>query len=668
MKLLEGRLSVYRYMALVAVLVALVLFSVRNPFQSLPFQSVTLSAKTVASSVDQTNATEVNEPMLDQTLPLDDELDQKLLLLQQDPNFPHPGAIQQLISRRNTYQSYYNTTDRWELRGLGYLFHSLHWLLVGERLASNKIVIRDVLQVAPTIECDKLTLWVRVAGPEVFAGQARAVLPQNKNEQESCYWEFDFDLRAPGEYEIESKVLLWNGNVPIVEHSLRQSQSNPALDGIQCETHQGGPSSSLSEKYSSHAGFHGFKMYTPVTMCCEACSRYPSCQYWATPPDQFEASFTRNGCEFYFDESQPPLPKSIWLLKPAQRRLAGTTPAFHGPPHAHSAAYFLGCGWSYWFTLDVPCLSGDLDDRLYIESPTFTHEEPASPTTMARKQDLPLCDESHEGVGSSGRWVRRPIPDYCPQNFVADRDYQTKFEIVEFLPDQPECWHRDDLSRVGNRCIEMNCRFIPQSSKWLSKIHNETNWYGVWRNDDCDYVEFTDSELQQCVNERNITSIKTEGRSIAAFLNEYLAQRLKNINLTETGTTVTLSTSRLLHVAAIPDARLREALAAAANPSRGPNEEVYYVSGYFLSSERAVHVHLKRMEYLNRVASEVLADSGKKLFMNVFDLSAAFTYDSATQMDGMHIIGPPMKMAITKFFHHVCKDVVSGRRVGASYL
>jgi hypothetical protein len=41
----------------------------------------------------------------------------------------------------------------------------------------------------------------------------------------------------------------------------------------------------------------------------------------------------------------------------------------------------------------------------------------------------------------------------------------------------------------------------------------------------------------------------------------------------------------------------------------------------------------------------------------------AFTYDSATQMDGMHIVGPPMKMIVTKLFHHVCKDVVDGMLV-----
>ena len=37
-------------------------------------------------------------------------------------------------------------------------------------------------------------------------------------------------------------------------------------------------------------------------------------------------------------------------------------------------------------------------------------------------------------------------------------------------------------------------------------------------------------------------------------------------------------------------------------------------------------------------------------------MSAAFTYDTATQNDGMHIIGPTMKMIITKIFHFLCLD------------
>jgi len=38
----------------------------------------------------------------------------------------------------------------------------------------------------------------------------------------------------------------------------------------------------------------------------------------------------------------------------------------------------------------------------------------------------------------------------------------------------------------------------------------------------------------------------------------------------------------------------------------------------------------------------------------------AFTYDAAAQMDGMHMLGPPVKAIVTKLFHHVCSNVIEG--------
>ena len=50
-----------------------------------------------------------------------------------------------------------------------------------------------------------------------------------------------------------------------------------------------------------------------------------------------------------------------------------------------------------------------------------------------------------------------------------------------------------------------------------------------------------------------------------------------------------------------------------------------------------------------------MVPKGHKM-LNAFDMSAAFTYETATQFDGMHIVGPPMKMMITKLFHHICTE------------
>ena len=80
------------------------------------------------------------------------------------------------------------------------------------------------------------------------------------------------------------------------------------------------------------------------------------------------------------------------------------------------------------------------------------------------------------------------------------------------------------------------------------------------------------------------------------------------------------------------------------------------MTGFFITSE------LSRMDKANHFANKTL--QGYKM-PNAFDMSAAFSYDTATQLDGLHIIGPPMKMMVTKIFHHVCKDAVEGSRLGS---
>ena len=43
--------------------------------------------------------------------------------------------------------------------------------------------------------------------------------------------------------------------------------------------------------------------------------------------------------------------------------------------------------------------------------------------------------------------------------------------------------------------------------------------------------------------------------------------------------------------------------------------------------------------------------------LNGFDVTAAFTFDTDGQGDGMHITGPPIKVVVMKFFHHLCQTI-----------
>jgi hypothetical protein len=70
------------------------------------------------------------------------------------------------------------------------------------------------------------------------------------------------------------------------------------------------------------------------------------------------------------------------------------------------------------------------------------------------------------------------------------------------------------------------------------------------------------------------------------------------------------------------------------------------VTAPYLSSERDVNAYLGRIEDRSRAIPGILDKKGYKM-LDFFDMSAVFTYDTATQYDGMHIIG-------TEHLHWLC--------------
>lgn len=58
----------------------------------------------------------------------------------------------------------------------------------------------------------------------------------------------------------------------------------------------------------------------------------------------------------------------------------------------------------------------------------------------------------------------------------------------------------------------------------------------------------------------------------------------------------------------------------------------------YLTSERAPNMYVGKPEALDRLSYPVMKQKGFEMF-DMHDMSAAFSYDTATQYDGMHIIG-----------------------------
>jgi len=226
--------------------------------------------------------------------------------------------VQEATNRSKTWflerqAAYYNDTIRenstitWPHRGIGYVYHRHKLLLAAIRPSKLEIGQRQVIQIFNTLsdtspECDKWTLWVRVAGPEIFAGSAMSV-PSTRFPGQQCHWEFPFTLQKGGDYFVDSKILLYNGSV---------------APNLQCDIHN---DYDLDlDRYPLSVGFLGFKLYDEVAGCCEICAREPLCQYWTTPPLSIISPVERwKGCELFFNQ-----PANSTDFEQLSRRLQAT--------------------------------------------------------------------------------------------------------------------------------------------------------------------------------------------------------------------------------------------------------------------------------------------------------------------------------------------------------
>jgi hypothetical protein len=329
-------------------------------------------------------------------------------------------------------------------------------------------------------------------------------------------------------------------------------------------------------------------------------------------------------------------------------------------------------------TLDFACINGDVDDRIYISDRKYgstftlleeTKDSASTGTTPLDKHNslpLPYCTLDMEFPERHyGRWVRQPWPNttICPRNMEYDHDHSQQFVIMKHDPQHPQCYHRDDLSIVGHNCIEMNCQFITQESKWMrSSLHLEKKWYGTFELYGCRYYyDYTDDELQTCIDERKIYAFGGSGASIWQFLGQYLNQRTSHLTMynnskDEDGLEIHLSSLALTH---IPIHTLRDRLMNE-HPVLDPKKmEFYWINSLFMSSEREQEARGMVQEMKSEMVQEVLGPRNYRM-LNLYDMTKAFTYDTATQMDGFHIIGPPMKMVISKLFHYVCYNTSVG--------
>ena len=373
--------------------------------------------------------------------------------------------------------------------------------------------------------------------------------------------------------------------------------------------------------------------------------------------------------------------------------------AVHGTSRSEPTAYFLGCGWSSLMSFESPC--HDPSDDLVFGSGVRVEVLPPPPGPAppggARPEEAtkPPCTLDDERMSNSfaGRWVQYPYPDdkTCSA-LVPDRKTKVNFRDyrAEYLDDEPPfCWYRDDISLHANMCVEPGCQFV-LDHRWKTSLRKQKTWYGRWEQDACEVIDISTADLQRCVDERRISKVDVRGKSIAGILDAYMVQRcvkgrmldfivfrahfenrsfplllcrthgVKFVEQGDDTLTAVLDTLNMPHLLWHNPVGKQRSLFEDDSlfPPVPSTVEHYWVSGFYISSEREPHAQVDRSLQFSRLAEDILGEKGYRA-INVLGPTAAFTYDTDGQADGLHISGPPAKVAVQKFFHHLCRDVLA---------
>ena len=142
------------------------------------------------------------------------------------------------------------------------------------------------------------------------------------------------------------------------------------------------------------------------------------------------------------------------------------------------------------------------------------------------------------------------------------------------------------------------------------------------------------------------------------MLHRYIEQKLNGIQMvkpTAFSRNIVLDTLKMPHVVWHDTVKEFGNKLDAYGEINNETSEYYFVTGFYFSSEREPHVVVDRSLQFSNLAWKKLTPKGYKM-INAFDVTAAFTYDSDAQNDGLHITGPPIRAILTKFFHHLCQE------------
>lgn len=502
-----------------------------------------------------------------------------------------------------------------EHRGRGWLYTRHDMVLHGYVVKNKQLLVQSSTPCDPSL----VTIWARVTGPVVVAGKMTPRVVPN------CEWVFDFEVEVAGEYKVEAKLVVWNGNAAFHLNRCRMERVASVVNA-----------SGRRRDEVLLRRITGFKFYDEAASCCEVCARDFRCTRWESDKE--------DKCRVYGK-----------LTRKRKRRLAAV-----GEQRKEITSYFMGCGWSFYLLPDHPCNVSSDDDAVIIENPRFNVTAGAGAAKSlaefwTAQEKLPYCSNLEDMA--RGRWVDLP-PQVRRRCKRPKYDLGLPIAVTHYFPLQPAvCWMADNLPALTRRCMEPSCKRIRQSTEWRGSelLQTRSNYYGYWAPETCKLRYLSDKDVQQCVREKNLKGVVLEGASISGFLQHYFRHRHTKIvwmNQTDSKT-IRVTTMRLPHLLwHESDEKIADRFKRA---SGKPFDVNYFLSTMFISSEREAHVNVDRGLRVTELGRKFLTGFS---IIDWVNSSAAFAYETATQTDGLHIIGPPMKLVWTTFWNDLCQGVV----------
>ena len=177
----------------------------------------------------------------------------------------------------------------------------------------------------------------------------------------------------------------------------------------------------------------------------------------------------------------------------------------------------------------------------------------------------------------------------------------------------------------------------------------------VWKPYSCTIPLYTDEMIRTCFAEKGYARPVVKGDSISDFFRTYVEQRVKGARLTQFGSRAfEIQNFKLAHIVWHEDTVEAAVPVFKANGlEKGTGGARFWMLGPFFSSEREHHIMPGRYEYMASSMRETIEGAG---YMEVDwrEISKALAFDSATYLDGLHVVGPPMKTLFNIFIHAAC--------------